>query len=348
MEQSPSIELEIQRLLKKSVPSEVAKDILRGYDWNSLKKEELRSLFQFFILSGQGAVLLEHLKPILKKDTPLPWDLFFDICYKNYSGFQATHFKVIQIAAENQNAVQDLALHPEVGHFSTALEKTKKDLVFYQQEKVEEKKKELFNLLTLFQSQGLFEKAEELLKRIYEYFPDDPEVQSKTKKNTEKKLSEFFESQISRNRKKYFSVPQASAEETQMLEQIFISTNAILQNKENEFLFVDFVVMFLMLDGSEWALKLTETKLNTYPWLHAEVLLACHRNLEVLHFLNELKNQVTEDPDSQLQVFYYQAIASYNLGQIDFAVEILESLIKKNPEFRSAANLLDTWRADQP
>lgn len=344
MNNSSRIELEIQQLLKNTTSHEVARELIKKFDWNALKKEDFRSLFHFYIISGQTTILISHLKKIIKKSTPVPWDLMLHTLTHFYSGFNQSHFTVLQAAAENQDATNELALYPEISNFSSSLEKSRRDLIYLQNEKVEEKKRELFILLDLFNSQELLEKASELLQKIMDFFPDDKEVLKRNQKLKESKVSSYFESQLSQRRKKYFAKPAHSAEDSLLLEGIAASMLDIL--KQEPTLQNDFIAALMMLDAPEFARSIISNSLQTNVWMHIEVLMACHRYLDVLKILEQKKSDFKNNPEQTLASFYCKAQALWSLDEKAQAIEILEAITMDHPDYRFAASLLNQWRME--
>ena len=76
----------------------------------------------------------------------------------------------------------------------------------------------------------------------------------------------------------------------------------------------------------------------------AETLLLCGRSLEVLKLIEELENKPTTESETTFGATYLKALAYYNLGQKNIAIQMLEALAAVVPSFRSTEALLHEWK----
>jgi tetratricopeptide (TPR) repeat protein len=78
-------------------------------------------------------------------------------------------------------------------------------------------------------------------------------------------------------------------------------------------------------------------------WLRAELLVHARRFVEGLEHLKHLEVRYVDDPETSFAVSYLKAQCLQELGQKDAALEILKSIVRVRPNYRSAHALIQEW-----
>ncbi|NJL25310.1 MAG: hypothetical protein HC902_09105 [Calothrix sp. SM1_5_4] len=114
---------------------------------------------------------------------------------------------------------------------------------------------------------------------------------------------------------------------------------------ENREFASDLAVAFWFLDEYGQALEILKwaEPSTANDWLHAELLFASRRYVEALELLNHLEVKYVNDPEATFSVSYIRAQCLRGLGQQAAALEILRSIVRIRPNYRSANALILAW-----
>lgn len=130
-------------------------------------------------------------------------------------------------------------------------------------------------------------------------------------------------------------------EESKIAKVIFSSCKDISKNKSE--LIYDFAILFTFLDLNEMALQLID--LSSQPtkpmqWLRLELLLNIEDFFRVLSEAEKMEADTHKSPDDKFALIYIKARAYNSLNQKSQAVDLLKSIIRIRPNYRSAQSLL--------
>ena len=78
-------------------------------------------------------------------------------------------------------------------------------------------------------------------------------------------------------------------------------------------------------------------------WLTLELMIQSRRFVDALSQAAHLEAAYAEDPDAAFAVTYARARALKGLGQVELAIDLLRSLIRVRPAYKSAQSLLMDW-----
>jgi len=195
----------------------------------------------------------------------------------------------------------------------------------------------------LFQSQQLVEPAKKIIKRLEKTFPFDEEIKSLSQSYNEVDAQAVFDKYKFKEKsilKKPKNDPDVDLVK-QNLEQILLKD--LEQHKD---FYEDLVILCLFIESHETALAIIKNYQNELKsvWLFVEVLVKNNRYLEILNILPIIEKSLSNDPEAFFASTYYRAICFWNLGERNTALEVLESLIDANPNYRASEVLIEEWR----
>ncbi len=357
MQTATFLDQEINQYLRDYAgPAQAVRFLVEKYKTKYLELPELSSLCVFLIYCGQNLLVFELLETYLDRGKKIPWSLLAeslfllstpseDLIHAIFDGADENH----QLAELSGTRLLD-ASYPALQQMAEQQQEKK-------QRAFSDLKKDLMLEYLTLKSQNLLEEAERFLNRIQKQFPGDVEVREEIKIAQLEKASRliFKDHRQSHLRRETWAIyddvdPQLQAVsdqiETSMLE---ILTDASMAHEIGSQLAYDFALAHYFWESFDSSLRL----LNFGPssertqWLRIEVLLKLRRFLEVLKEINVLQVQYGKVPEIIISLNYFKAISYFGLGQNLLAIEILESLVTQNPNYRNAQALLADWKGDR-
>jgi hypothetical protein len=341
-----SIEIEIQLLLRTYQSADlVADQLVKDKDWHKLSKEEIDSICKFYLCSCFYSSLAQLLIKNLRNNSYFPWPYFAEALLTSYPATEP-EVKVSIIAGSiDQSSISELARSHSLDHFEPSLVELREERQLNIRSSWIQRREDLFHELELLKTQGLFDQEEALLQRLQKMFPADPQVASLLELFKKRRSLELF---ARRSKYKPRSRPMDTLDpvEQRILLAIEQSQHEALANSPE--MAADFSVSHWMWDNPEAALRILEDSpaSPSTDWLHLELLLKSRHYIDVLEVLPGIEAQYPLDPDTTWAAIYYRAQALWGLQQKKQAVEMLESLCALQPDFRSAAILLEEWKDD--
>lgn len=338
-------ELELRRLIKESSPQDLTRRLVRDLLNPSISWEEKRPLWQFLYHSGREATLLQSLVQALKAKLRIPYDIVIELTGK-------ADIKPTPLAIEGtlkglkkQEAFEDLMSGKAWDRFDKRISLMRNELL---EKKVSEKKQlkdNLFEKFEFLKNQRMNEQAGRVLRRMIELYPEEKKFQD-LKQNFEEEwarnvLSTHLATLDGERWERTLTAP--SGKDQEMIKCFFEASEKIcIEMRE---LAPDIAIIFWFLEEYEKALEVIQwapvTKSN--DWLKAEILLAARHFIAALEHINQLEVKYVDDPETTFAASYARAQCLHALGQHASALEIMKSIVRVRPSYRSANALIQEW-----
>ena len=116
--------------------------------------------------------------------------------------------------------------------------------------------------------------------------------------------------------------------------------------RDQDYIFYNYSILFYKMNAYDFSLLCLDkcpSNGNT-NWLKADLLFLSKRFFECIDLCNAIFLASTEDPDMQFASLYQKAQALKEIGSLDEAKEIMNSILKLRPNYRSAYEILQTWK----
>ncbi len=354
-----SIELEIQTLLKQHSDLEKVADLLvQKYQKQNLSLNEFESLATFFLYSGQFSTLANFIAEKASTTAKIPWGHFTEALFLSSPLIGPQVKRAILDGAAEQLSLSHLARSRYLDGFEEELIQIRHARQKNIKDRMEQIRQQLTQEYELMKSQGMFREEEMVLNRMANFFPNDKEVAALLSSFKERQALEFAIKRPQTIHKVfipfYDRIDEATQKELDLIEAKMAEVLAteLTQNPEiASTLACDFVIAMMNWENFEAGIRLLNLlKPQTVQadWLRAEVLLRGRKLADLLHHLTFLEAAYKEDPETIYRVQYLRSQALWGLNQRTLALEILESLVRVNPQYRSASALLDEWKEDGP
>lgn len=209
-------------------------------------------------------------------------------------------------------------------------------------------KTRLIEQLNHYRTAELLDQEEAALQQLSKLYPQDLEVGLLKQAHLEKKADDILSRVIS---KKTLTKPKTSLEKTtefvEFLKEMHSNLLKIADDLEKSqpdqlYNLAILAFQFELYDACLVVLsKAPETQAR--DWLHAEALIESGRYLEVIQFLELIEKKDSKNTDTIFGSTYLKAIAYHGLGDKNLAINLLESILKVVPYYRSAESLLVEW-----
>lgn len=341
-----SLEIEIQLLLRTYQSADlVADQLVKDKDWQRLSRSEIEDICRFYLQSGFYASLAQLLVKNLRNNSFFPWPYFTEALLRSYPATEPDLKASIIAGAKDENSVSELARSHSLDHFEPSFAEVREERQRSIRSQWIQRRTDLFHELELLRTQGLFEQEEALLQRLLQMYPDDSEVQELLTLLKKRRALELF-ARRSAYKPKARPIDKLEPIEQDILIAIERSQNEALADTPE--LAADFSISHWMWDNPEAALRIIEESGSSpaLDWLYLELLLKSRHYVDILETLPGLELQYSMDPDTTWAAIYYRAQAMWGLQYKLQAIEMLESLVALQPDFRSAAILLEEWKDD--
>lgn len=346
-----SLELEIQALLLHHQTADLAADaLLKKYENENLKLNEMESICQFLLSSGFYYSLVRFLISKLKKKIAIPWAYFAEALFRSGIVLNSKTKEALFQGAQEWNALPELARSYLLHHEYPELRDLKKAISEEQKQSLQKIRKDLLNQAELMQSQNLYQDEEKVIAQLALLFPNDPEILTK-RADLRQRLAGEIIAKKPKPKNKLF-VPEfeiLDAESRKILECLIQSMHqALAEDTSESRLPEDFAIALLILEDPQAALEIVSYARPSISrdWLLAELYSASRRFVDLLNHLTWLEATYGQDPECLFSVQYLRSKAYWGLNQKNKAIEILEGMVATRPHYRAAHSLLNQWKEE--
>jgi hypothetical protein len=338
-------ELELRRLLKDKPKADALTTALvkRILD-ESLPWEEKRSCWHLLYLSGREGTLAHALTQCLKAKLRVPFDLLIQLCTQQAIKPTPIAIESLIKGLRKQGALDELIGSPGWDRWDKRLRQMRTQLL---ERKIAEQKRFKDGLLEKFeflQSQRMTEQAGRVLRRMVELYPEDPHFAELKSRFDEQWAREVLANHMASSQAQIERTQTAPSTSDQEMLNCFLREGEKICVEHREFA-ADLAIGFWWMENYTLALEILAWAPPTvgHDWMKAELLYAARRFIEALEHLNTLEIKYIDDPETTFAVSYMRARCLRSCGQEAAAQEILQSIVRVRPNYRSAHALLLEW-----
>ncbi len=346
MGNAASFELEIWQLFnqKKEVPA-IAHALLAQARKSDLSLKEIRTISQFVLSAGELPELLSFYNERIKNKQRIPWDYFVEALFQSCAAVPEDFKAAIIRGAESQDAFYELIQVHHLDYFDERIPALRKHRGAEAEKNAKQIKSDLVAELELMQNQKLEQPQVAQLQKLERFFPGDSEVKKLFEVHAEKKLLDSLEKRPRLRERPLFPTQEFTDPTTEKaLTAIEASMEEML--RQNPDMAMDFSISHLMWENHRSALRFLEKSPESVSrgWLRAHLLLAARRFVDLLNQLPEIEGLDHHNPDAAFEAIYFRAQAHWGLGDKIQAVELMETLLERRPEYRAGSSLLAEWK----
>ena len=342
---NPLIEKEIQQMLSKDYKATtIAKTLLKKKNL-SQDTDAFLAVCQFMYQSGLYQMLIKTAITRLNKEEIIPWALIIEVLES----------QKMDISKDKRDFfIEGITAQQQIGAMLTSRQWDKYypelvDMRLAEIKQINEDNNHLYiklmEDLKFIQSQGVLKKEEEILKKLKEIDPDNPEIQEKWLQFREKwGRNIIHQKKTNLLNQSDFSIA-TSKEEKQQAEKIAQSIKEILKKDSKSS--YDMALFFSFIGYPYLAIQILKDHLDSIAsqWLYLDLLLQSELYLDCLNFVDVMEEKYSEDPETVFALTYVRAKAYYGLGKKEKAKSILSDLLAVRPNYRLTYLLLKQWEA---
>jgi tetratricopeptide (TPR) repeat protein len=339
-------ELELRALLKKKhAPKDLLPRLMKALIDPNLAWEEKRAYWMFLFLTHRFETLVAALRETLKEKGKVPFELVIQMIDQAGQQPKPVVIEALLKGMKKQGAMESVFAARGLDKWDKRLAQIRRELV---EQKVLEQRKFKENLLEKFwflRSQRMSEQAGRVLRRLLELYPEDEEIAKLKAEFDEQWARDILASHASElhGARLERTTTSPSSGDEEML-RMFLSEGEKLFLDKREAA-PDLAMAFLFMEDFQRALEVLAwaPASGAIDWLRVELMLESRRFVEALEALNKLEVKYISDPESTFAVSYLRAQALHGLGQHASSLEILQSIVRVRPNYRSAHALILEW-----
>ena len=334
-----------QLLLKKKSPAVIVKTLLKT---KSLTQDmnNFLDICRFMQNAGLYQTLLKTALKRLNSQEPAPWSFVLDTlnhCKAKVSKKAQTQF-FKGIVEEKQVSYALTFCHWDQDH--PKWKKLKQKAIKQIHQENNRSVIQLLEELEFIKSQGFLEKEEEVLKKLKQLEPENPEIHKKWlefKDKWSRRIVQQSKQKVLQQHSPDLSLVPDDPEELKQVKSLVQSAKKVI--KKHPSARYDFALMLFFIGHPKSAVQLLEKHLHSLSakWLYADLLLQSRLYLNCLNFLDLLEKEEGLHPETVFALAYMRAKAYQGLGKIKQAKNILHDLLAVKPQYRLAHYLLDQW-----
>lgn len=348
--QKNRIELILYRLLKTQASLEdICAEARVQFTDQTLSLEELEIIGTFFLYAGQSTSLVEFFLKLLAQNKQIPWALFAEALFLSTSVIPETVKTALIQGAEAQGQLSELSRSEMLDHFDERLPELRILRKNTFDQILAEKKELLLSQIELLKSQGIYSEEERLVEKFARTFPNDSNIAILKEKRAQRKILGLLQDVIHEKPtwipiEKYQTKDSETEATLKAIEKSM--KEALTSTTDKSLLSKDFAIAHLMMENEDATLRLLDPQILDFEsqWLRFEALLRARQFLLLIKELHLAERAWTHLPETTFGILYYRAIAFWELGQKESAIEIMESISISRPEYRNAIGLLSEWR----
>ncbi|HMN69653.1 MAG TPA: hypothetical protein PKC28_14015 [Bdellovibrionales bacterium] len=340
-------ELELRDLLlRRQAPAELLASLLRRALDTKASWEERRPFWMYLYLSGHEASVAHALSEALRERERVPFDLLIEMVAAAGEKPPPWFFESLLKGLKKQSSGESLFAARSLDFLDKRLAEMRSEIADQKRVMKDKMKEGLLEKFWFLNNQRMSEQAGRVLRRVLELFPEDESLHGMKKDFEEQRAREVLANHISNYATGLErTATQASDSDKEMLRNFMANAEKIcLEHRE---IAMDLAVAFYFMEDYDRALEISAWAhpSPSRDWLRAELLLSARRFVEALEHLTQLEVKYIDDPETTFAVSYQRAQALNGLGQQAQGLEIMQSIVRVRPGYRSAHALILEWSA---
>ncbi len=359
MSVSTMIESEIRQLFTESGDALLtAEALVKRWDANVLSDDDIRSLTRFMLQAGLYPQLLQQFRRCLKREMRVPWSAFAEVLSR--LGVKLEPLEVdalLEGVAQQSNTFEsdlmfDLVESHGLDSYDARFEAYRTQKTAHIRRAHEDKRADIQRRLDYARVNRLLSQEKRLLDELQAFDPSDARL------SQEKNLFEFREAQEIVENALAHSPPKAELERkfSRMSPELRKAAKPLLKRVREQAQtagepeLYDLALMLIFMDLHEESVSLLEGRRlsKRIDWLLLETLIQGRQYAAALGEVESLEVKYAGDSEAPFALTYARARALWGLGDTITAIELMRSLTRVRPTYRSATTLLQQWTEEAP
>lgn len=344
---SQPAELELRQLLsRQTAPDELLKIALVRLGDFSLPWEERRLFWYFLFNTGCFEEVWQLLRDHLEAKSRVPFDLLITLADQAQTVPSKTVIEALLKGIKKQSALEDLLQAKGFDKWDARFKELRQNTLDSIRGTEIKKRTDLLEKFEFLKNERLPDQAAEVLRDLRRLFPEDETILGLERELQEKQAREVVHKQTPLEKDLELpenpKIPPSDAD-LEMVRQFLAEAERLATTHPDLPYQVAIGGAFMEQFAAVKDVLAHAPESPARDWLLAELLFLSRHFVECLEHLNSLEVKYAQDPESTFAVSYLRAQALKKLGQSERAIEILQSLTRIRPHYRSAQRLLQEW-----
>lgn len=342
-----SFEAEISSLLQSQGDAEkVADELLSRLSRNLLTDAEARDAYQFLLAAGFLPRIFKAVEGAIDRTAIVPWAQFSDAI--GLANIRPDEFEAQAIydAAESQQALDDLVRSVALDEYHAGFKDHRGKVAEARARETNERRQSLKDKLAYMRAHRLFEQEAQVLDELQALFPDESDIKSAREALEIRWAREVIANSVASSDPTadlQFRVDSLTPELAAMKNLLTQRARELAEGEPR--LAYDLAASLHMMDFNNEALQILAYARGSKAadWLRLELMVRSRQFVSALDEAAKLEAAYADDPDAAFAAAYARARALHGLGQSAQAIELLRSLLRIRPHYKSAQSLLTEW-----
>lgn len=308
-------------------------------DWLEIYPEDKMEIYQFLYNTTQHKTFAYlFLVDVESQSQNLPWILFLDLVSTSQINVPDPSLTELNQYLMKQKELS--SPKKSLGEMITSLRK-KRRLAFLQE--VSNRKQELLDSAKIAESEKLYEQQGLYLDELKKIAPSEYNFQSKVTEQQKTRAEHI----LMRNKKKNQMTIEhgtISADEKEIIAQI--KKQAQEHFSAGKAQASDFAYLLRTIGEQEMAVDFIYNKDESEQkdWELLDYLFYGRQFLNLLDHCSHMKMKHSDNPDALFSIYYIEAVAYWELGEKQMALDLMAELTSMRPNFKSASEILAQWK----
>lgn len=328
--------------------NKVAEAITDRWEKNLLSPAEQREAVRFLLKHGDYSLLTKQFTRLLTLKQQIPWaELALAI---NVSEIQLTSEEKRALAegVAEQNSYDDALLVSSSLDWDPLFERRNTERLVKQAQEIIQKREFIKDKVNYFRSQRMHKEEAAALAELRLMFPDDESLSDDQRSADERwAYGVVAQGAIERDLLESLSKKVSQLTDDQKKMKSVLVDDARQQLKDHPKQAYDLALHLHFMEFHLEAIEILESSGQPLEeaelWLRLELMIKSRKFVEALEETHYLEERFADQPDAVFAAVYARSICLWELGQGSLAVDLLKSIVKIRPGYRSAHSLLIAW-----
>jgi hypothetical protein len=343
------LEMQIRDLFSEySQPQVVTEELSKSWERNLFSPDEQRAAARFLLRNSDYTKFCSQLARLIATKQKLPWaELAYAI---ELAGLTLTNEekRALTEGVSEQEAYEEVLEISSAVKWDPLFEKKNVDKLGKISQDLIQKKEFIKEKIQYFRSQRMYREEAAAIDELRAIDPNDESIPA-DQRSVDERWAYDVVAQGATERDLLDSLNKKVSELTddqKKMKKVLVA-NAKKQLKKHPEQAYDLALHLHFMEFHGEAIEILESSgkhlSEAELWLRLELMIKSRRFIEALDETHNLEERFADQPDSVFAAIYARSICLWELNQGPLAVELLKSIVRIRPGYRSAHSLLTAW-----
>ncbi len=326
----------------------VADAISDRWEKNLFSPSEQREAARFLLRHGDFSKLTTQFTRLLNAKQKLPWAEFAKAIELSEVKLTSEEKRALVEGVSEQDAYEEALLIASAVNWDPIFEKKNIDRIAKLAQEMVQKREFIKDKVNYFRSQRMHREEAAALSELRLMFPNDASLPEDQRSADERWAYEVVaQGAMERDLLESLNRKISHLTDDQQEMKSVLVADARQQLKEHPKQAYDLALHLHFMEFHLEAIEILESSGQPLEeaelWLRLELMIKSRKFVEALEETHYLEERFSDQPDSVFAAVYSRSICLWELGQGSLAVDLLKSIVKIRPGYRSAHSLLIAW-----